>query len=276
MPTSDQLVKAAQASKGGADKLSIMPPGSIGGTQRPVRKPFVRPARPPVAVKPEEPAIGAEKPTEPVSTVVNKPKLAWQTLREAGIEGQGSAAANRAAAAALIPQGNSISIGDEGGDARPFPLPGFRPKPRPMRPAEPMVAPGPGLGGVSTEGPAFQEAMDRAAAEEAANAVGAGATRPPAGIPGFAPGGNPLVPGPGATDTPLPLQMDVMPEPAPMAGPGTVRPPAAVGKLPSVGVGTGTIGAAPPATGSPYGDLAKVGAAAQMRRRPARDAMAGL
>lgn len=59
-------------------------------------------------------AGGGLNPTPPTMDPAQKPPP-WQALRQAGVGGQGSAAANRAAAAGLQPQ------------TKPMPLPGFQP-----------------------------------------------------------------------------------------------------------------------------------------------------
>jgi hypothetical protein len=71
-------------------------------------------------------AGGAPKPTAPAAPAA-PPEPAWQQLAEAGIQGQGSAAANRAAAAGLPAAGGAPQI-----DSMPMPPaggPGGRPKP---------------------------------------------------------------------------------------------------------------------------------------------------
>jgi hypothetical protein len=95
-----------------------------------------------------KPASGPTSSSVPAEAAISKPmggKPAWQQLREAGVMPQGSAAANRAAAAGL-PGGGTEAI------SKPFPGPadeavgeavGARPEIAPLMPPGAAVGPGP-------------------------------------------------------------------------------------------------------------------------------------
>jgi hypothetical protein len=176
-------------------------------------------------------AGGGTNPTPPTMDPAQKPP-AWQALQQAGIGGQGSAAANRAAAAGLQPQ------------VKPMALPGFMPMPGRMDTGNLMMDGNPISfpGGPPTGGPATTVDVQGHAPTFGSGAMqGVGDTvdqaqqhggAPGGPLPGFtaAPGtmgatGDPLMslPGPAGKFPPRP-GLPTKPLPLPTPGTPQVRP----------------------------------------------------